>query len=126
VIGDYNTAITTNEQSHRALQASVESTAKEYDSRQTQEKGQQKRNEIQLSETSAKALKTEDLKRSVNTQLSTLKKTFDSIYAAEDGKCLNFVDMFASRKSAREAEMSQLNEAKGALSAYCESIGIRI
>jgi phage-related tail protein len=108
------------------LEAAVESTAKEYESQLTQTKANQKRNEVQLEQTSSEALSTEDLKRKVKTQLSTLNKTFASIFTAEDGKCLKYADMFSSRKDARAAEMTNLNDAKGALAAYCESIGIRI
>lgn len=126
VIVDYNTAITTNEAGRRQLDAAVESTEKEYGSRLAQERANQKKNANQLERTSGKALSTEDLKRTVNTQLKTLQKTFDGIFKANDGKCLNYNAMFGARKEARGAEMNNLNDAKAALAAYCESIGIRI
>lgn len=126
VLSDYHEAITVNKSSRRSLEAAVESTEKEYSNRLTQERSNQKRNEVQLENTSNKALKTEDLKRNVNTQVSTLQKTFDSIFTADDGKCKNYVDMFSSRKDARNAEMNNLNEAKKALAAYAESQGLRV
>jgi len=126
VLDDYTAAITTNKSSRRELNAAVESTEKEYAARLSKEKSNQTKNEGQQEDSSEEALTTEDLKRQVNTQLKTLEKTFASIFTADDGKCLNFAQMFESRKTARGAEMTNLNEAAGALAKYCESIGLRV
>lgn len=126
VIADYDTSITANEQNRRSLEQLVETTAKSHAQNIKNSEAAQTRDEVLLQDKSSGALAAKDKGRLTSAELAQTQKVFDSIFSADDGKCKDYVTVFKSRREERTKEIENLGDAKKALQAYMESIGIRM
>jgi len=107
-------------------QQELEDHAADYDQKIAAAKAKLDRTVIALEQKSEESLNLHDKMRALKSELGTNKGEFHSIFEDEkDGKCYEYESVYTQRLLDRKAELSELGDAKDALTAYTKSIGIR-
>lgn len=126
VYGDYSKSLRVAEDTTRALEQELKETKRVFEQESKAAKKKEKSNLNRHNKFADDTTRLVDALRYKNAELDTCKKTIDTIFTKDDGKCHEYKSTYEQRMKDRKVEMENLQNAQKAMDEYMTSLGIKV